>query len=110
MVTNVLPIIKITVKDGSSVGKVSTWFNSWVRKIPWKRDRLPPPAFLGFPGGLDGKESACNVGDPGSIPGLGRSSGEWEWIPTPVFRPGEFHRQRSLAVCSPWGLKESDTT
>ena len=30
----------------------------------------------GFPGGSDGKASACNVGDPGSIPGLGRSSGE----------------------------------
>ena len=32
--------------------------------------------YLGFPGGSDGKESACNVGDPGSIPGSGRSSGE----------------------------------
>ena len=31
---------------------------------------------LGFPGGSDGKESACNVGDLGSIPGLGRSPGE----------------------------------
>ena len=31
---------------------------------------------LGFPGGSDSKDSACNVGDPGSIPGLGRSSGE----------------------------------
>ena len=30
----------------------------------------------GFPGGLDGKESACNVGDPGLIPKLGRSPGE----------------------------------
>ena len=30
-------------------------------KIPWSRDRLPVPVFLGFPGGLDGKESACNV-------------------------------------------------
>ena len=30
---------------------------------------------LGFPGGSDGKESACNVGDLGSIPGLGRSPG-----------------------------------
>ena len=29
----------------------------------------------GFPGGLDGKESACNAGDPGSIPGSGRSPG-----------------------------------
>ena len=31
---------------------------------------------LGFPGGADGKESACNVGDLGSTPGLGRSPGE----------------------------------
>ena len=30
--------------------------------------------YMGFPGGSDGKESACNVGDLGSIPGLGRSS------------------------------------
>ena len=30
---------------------------------------------MGFPGGSDGKESACNVGDPGSIPGMGRSLG-----------------------------------
>ena len=30
----------------------------------------------GFPGGSDGKESACNVGDPGLIPGSGRSFGE----------------------------------
>ena len=33
------------------------WFNSWVRKIPWRRDRLPTPVFLGFPGDSDGKES-----------------------------------------------------
>ena len=31
---------------------------------------------LGFPGGSDSKESACIMGDPGSIPGLGRSPGE----------------------------------
>ena len=30
---------------------------------------------MGFPGGLDGKESTCNAGDLGSIPGLGRSPG-----------------------------------
>ena len=34
---------------------------------------IHPP---GFPGGSDSKESACNAGDPGSIPGLGRSPGE----------------------------------
>ena len=37
---------------------------------------LPTPVFLGFPCGLAGKESACNAGHPGSIPGLGRSAGE----------------------------------
>ena len=30
----------------------------------------------GFPGGSDGKESTCNAGDQGSVPGLGRSPGE----------------------------------
>ena len=38
-----------------------TRFDSWVRKIPWRRDRLPTSVFLGVPGGSDGKESACNV-------------------------------------------------
>jgi len=53
-----------------------TPFDSWVVKIHWRRDRLPTPVFLGFPCGSAGKESACNVGDLGSIPGLGRSPGE----------------------------------
>ena len=35
----------------------------------------------GFPGGSDGKEYACSIGDPGSIPGLGRSPGEWNGNP-----------------------------
>jgi len=56
---------------------------------------------------VDGKESACNVGDPGLIPGLGRSPGEGnEWQPTPIFLPGESHGQRSLVGYSPWGCKE----
>ena len=33
-----------------------------------------------------------------------------EWLPTPVFLPGEFHGQRSLVGCSPWSHKESHTT
>ena len=33
-------------------------------------------SYVGFPGGSDDKESTCNAGDPGSIPGLGRSIGE----------------------------------
>ena len=43
---------------------------------PLERDRLPTPVILGFPCDLAGKESACNVGDLGSIPRLGRSPGE----------------------------------
>ena len=55
--------------------------------LSWRRDRLPTPVFLGFPCGSAGKESACNVGDLGSIPGLRRSPGR---LPTPVFWPVEF--------------------
>ena len=49
--------------------------------ILWRRDRLPTPVFLGFPSGSAGKESACNVGDLGLIPGLGRSPGEGKGYP-----------------------------
>ena len=47
-----------------------TQVQSWVGKIPWRR----------------------------------------EWLPTPVFKPGEFHGQRSLVGYSPWDHKESDMT
>ena len=50
-------------------------FDSWVRKIPLRRDKLSTAVFLGLPGGSDSKEPACNAGDLGSIPGLGRSPG-----------------------------------
>ena len=60
---------------------------------------------MGFPGGSDGKESACNVGDLGSISWLGKSP----WQPTPVFLPGESQGRRSLAG-SPRGCKELDMT
>ena len=42
---------------------------------------LPTTVFLGFPGSSAGKESACNVGDLDSIPGLGRSPGEGKGYP-----------------------------
>ena len=54
----------------------------------------------GLPGGSAGKESACKVGDLGSIPGLGRSAGEGKGYPL----------QYSGLENSPWGRKESDTT
>ena len=71
----------------SSVGKESACnagepsLIPWVRKIRWRRDRLPMPVFLGFPCGSAGKESTWNAGDLGSIPGLGKSPGEGKGYP-----------------------------
>ena len=65
-------------------------------------------AFEGFPRGSDVKDSACHAGDLGLILGSGGSPGEWDT--TPVFLPGEFHRQRSLVGYHPQGLKELDLT
>ena len=53
---------------------------------------------MGFPCGLAGKESGCNVGDLGLTPGLGRFPWRRVRLPTPVFCPGEF-----LGLLNPWG-------
>ena len=92
--------------------------------------------YLGFPGGTSGKEPACqcrrhnktrvrSLGreDPlekemathssvlaWELPWVGKIPWRGEWLPTPVFLPGEFHGQRNLAGYSPWGLKECDPT
>ena len=55
--------------------------------------------------GSAGHESACNVGDLGLIPGLGRSPGEGKGYNTLVFWPGEFH-----GLYSSWGHEELDMT
>ena len=65
---------------------------------------------MGFPGGLDGKKSACNAGDLGSIAGLGRCLGGGHGNPLQYSGLENPHRQRSLAGYSSWGHKESDTT
>ena len=46
--------------------------------------------FPNFPCDSAGKESPCNAGDLGSIPGLGRSPGEGKGYPLPVFWPGDY--------------------
>ena len=70
-------------------------FDSWVRKIPWRRERLPTPVLLGFPGGSECKESTRNVGDLDSIPELGRSPGagpgnplQYSCLGNPAEEPG----------------------
>ena len=64
----------------------------------------------GCPGGSEGKESACDAGDPGSILGLGRSPGGGHGNPLQCSCLENPHGQRSLAGLSPWGHRESDTT
>ena len=103
--------------------------------VPWKWERLPTPVF--WPGEFHGlfsplghkelnmpeqlslyflgtskvapvvKNLPADAGDPGLIPGLGRS---WRgsWQPTPVFLPGESHGLRNLAGYSPQGHTELD--
>ena len=61
-------------------------------------------SILGLPFGSAGKESACNVGDLGSILRLGKSPGQRERLPTPVFWPGKFH-----GLYSPWNSPGQDT-
>ena len=58
-----------------------TQFDSWVGKIPWRRDRLPIPVSKGLPDGPKDKKSNCNAGDLSSIPGSGRSPGERNGYP-----------------------------
>ena len=74
-----------------------------------RRDRLHSSA-LGFPGGLDGKESACNVGDLGSIPELGRSPGGGHGNPLQYSCLENPHGQRNLVGYNPWSAKELDMT
>ena len=68
---------------------------------------------MGFPGGSDSEESACNAGDTGdanSIPGLKRSFGEGNGYPLQCSCLENPHGQRSLEGYSPWGGKELDTS
>ena len=88
---------------------------------------------MGFPDSSDGKESTCNAGDPGSVPGLGRSSGEGIGYPVclgfpcsstskestcnegdlgliPGLGRSQYSGLENSMDYSPWGHKESDTT
>ena len=69
--------------------------------------------FLGFPGGADGKEPACQCRRHkrrGLDPWFRKIPWRRKRQPTPVFLLGKYYEQRSLAGCSPWYCKESDTT
>ena len=81
--------------------------------------RLPTQPFLQVsippsnPSGSGDKESACNVGDLGLIPGLGRSPGKWRMANGNPFQYScleKTHEQKSLVGYSPWSRKELDET
>ena len=70
---------------------------------------------MGFSGGSEGKASACNAGDPGSIPRSGRSPGGgngnplwYSCLENPM--DGEACRLQFMVGYSLWGCKELDTT
>ena len=63
----------------------------------------------GFPGSSAGKESICNAGDPGSIPGWGNSPGEGTDYPLHYSCLENPYGQRSLKGYSPWSCKQSNT-
>ena len=126
-----------------------TQVQSWVGKIPWRKEWQLTPVFLpgefhgqrslvdyspwgckesnmterlthahvtlitGFPGRAVVKNLPANAGgkrDWGSNPWVRKIPWRRKGQSTPVFLPGEFHGQRSLAGSSPWRCKESDTT
>ena len=58
---------------------------------------------------LSVKESACQAGHTGLIPGSGRFPWRRKWQPSPIFLPGKSHGWRSHLGYGPWGRKESDT-
>ena len=66
--------------------------------------------YIGFPGGSDSKESSCNVGNLGSIPGLTRCPGGEHGNPLQYSCLQNPHGQRNPVGCSPRSHKESDMT
>ena len=78
--------------------------------LPTKGCIVKAVVFLGFPGGSDGRESACNAGRYRFEPWVRKIFWRREWPSTPVFLPGEFHVQRSLEGYGLSGQKESDVS
>ena len=74
------------------------------------RDPLTHLTLWGFPGGSDDKESTCQCRRPRFHPWVWKIPWRRARQPTPVFLPGEFRGQRSLAGYSPQDRKESDVT
>ena len=95
------------VKNPPAMQETPVWFLG--QEVPWRRNSYPLQYSWASLVVQTVKESACNMGDLGSIPGLGRSPGgghgnslQYSCLENP-------QGQRSLEGCSPWGGKESDS-
>ena len=77
--------------------------------VPFENKLIMVQSISGFPGGSDGKESPCNAGDLGSIPGLGRSPGGGHGNPLQRSCLENLHGWKNL-VATVHGVAESDTT
>ena len=121
---NILQITLIHLEHillpGESHGQSSLAGNSpWGCKESDTAERLSIAQHLvtakphwGFPRGSIGKEPACQCRRHkryGFHPWVGKSHWSRKQQPTPIFLPGKFHGQRSLAGYNAWGLKELDT-
>ena len=103
-----LSLPKLLCKRTAIPGKIligSAWVRCSHRSTAVSREQ----SNVGFPGGSDHEASACNAGDPGLIPGLGRSPGEWNDIPF-QYSCLEDSTGRGAWQASVHGHRESDTT
>ena len=93
----------------SQVNHVPCFLMCWLLVNLWVgEDGITYPLsvfIMGFLGGSVVKHPPANAGDPGSIPGSGRSCCRRKWHPTSGFLPGKSHGQRSLVGYSPWRWK-----
>ena len=94
------------VKNLPAMQETPVWFLG--QEAPLEKDRLPTPVFLSFPYSSDGKESTCNVGDLGLIPGMWRSPGEGHGNPLQYSCLEDPHGERSLGA-TVYGVAKSQT-
>ena len=97
-----LPLVPSGKPKSSCLTSISIILFRYLHLDPW-----------GFPGGTSGKESVfqCRRHKRHTFdPGVGKMPWSKKWQPTPVFMPGKFHGQRSLAGYNPRGCRESDMT
>ena len=73
LLPSIFPSIRVFSNE---LALLTRWSKYWSFSISPSNECLGLLSFRDFPGGLDGKESVYNEGDPGSVPGLGRSPGE----------------------------------